>query len=217
MGSDIYSGVNQDQPGSDGIIDANYAVAVNNVDHYPLAQPFNPHDIGITDVSLMKNVVGQGFKVNITVSILNSGIHDETFTITVYADMINVFMQGVSIVKRTSTTITVQWDTSGIPKGNYTIRVEAPIIPDEIFIDDNLFVDGWIIIAMVGDITGPDGWADGKCDMRDVGLVARFFGQDAPSAPANCDITGPTAGTPDGKIDMRDIGLVARHFGETDP
>jgi parallel beta-helix repeat protein len=217
VGSDIYSGVNQDQPGSDGIIDSNYTVAVNNVDHYPLAQPFNPHDIGITDVSLLKNVVGQGFKANITISILNSGIHDETFTVTVYADMINVFMPVVSIVKRTSTTITVQWDTSGIPKGNYTIRVEAPIIPDEIFIDDNLFVDGWIIISMVGDITGPSGWADGKCDMRDVGLVARFFGQDAPPAPANCDLTGPTTGTPDGKIDMRDVGLVARHFGETDP
>jgi hypothetical protein len=38
-----------------------------------------------------------------------------------------------------------------------------------------------------------------------------------PSAPANCDLTGPTDGVSDGKIDVRDIGLVARHFGETGP
>ena len=108
MGSDIYSGVNQDTPGSDGIIDSHYTVAVNNIDNYPLAQPFNPHDIGITDVSITKNVVGQGFMLNITIRILNNGIHDETFTVTVYADTLNVFMPVVSIVKRTSTTITVQ-------------------------------------------------------------------------------------------------------------
>jgi hypothetical protein len=69
--------------------------------------------------------------------------------------------------------------------------------------------------ALIGDITGPDGQPDGKCDMRDLGLVARNFGRTVPPAPANCDITGPTALVPDGIIDMRDIGLIARHFGES--
>jgi hypothetical protein len=71
--------------------------------------------------------------------------------------------------------------------------------------------------ALVGDITGPAGWPDGFVDMRDIGLVARHFSESVPPAPANCDLTGPTAGVPDGKIDMRDIGLVARHFGDHYP
>jgi hypothetical protein len=55
---------------------------------------------------------------------------------------------------------------------------------------------------------------DGKVDMKDIGVVAKYFGQNAPPAPPNCDLTGPTPGVPDGKIDMRDVGLAARHFGE---
>ena len=68
-----------------------------------------------------------------------------------------------------------------------------------------------------GDITGPDGYWDRKCDMRDIGLVAYYFGLTVPPANPNCDLTGPTTGVPDGKIDMRDIGLVAKHFGEHYP
>jgi hypothetical protein len=47
--------------------------------------------------------------------------------------------------------------------------------------------------------------------------VGYHFGETVPPAPANCDLTGLTAGVPDGKIDMRDIGLVAKHFGEHYP
>ncbi len=64
------------------------------------------------------------------------------------------------------------------------------------------------------DITGPYTVPDGKVDMRDVGLVARYFGETVPPAPERCDLTGPTPRVPDGKVDMRDIGLVARDFGE---
>ena len=109
------------------------------------------------------------------------------------------------------------WTAIELPKGNYTLSAYVTPVPGEVQILDNNFTDGWIIISMIGDISGEDGWPDGKCDMRDVGLVARYFGEDVPPAPANCDLTGPTTGAPDGKIDMRDVGLVARHFGETDP
>jgi hypothetical protein len=82
---------------------------------------------------------------------------------------------------------------------------------------NNNFTGGWVIVAMVGDITGPNGWPDGKIDMRDIGLVARHFSETVPPAPANCDLNGTTTGVPDGKIDMRDIGLVASNFGKIDP
>jgi parallel beta-helix repeat protein len=40
-GVDVKSGPNQDQPGSDGIIDAPYKVDANNTDRYPLKNPQN--------------------------------------------------------------------------------------------------------------------------------------------------------------------------------
>jgi DNA-binding beta-propeller fold protein YncE len=49
---------------------------------------------------------------------------------------------------------------------------------------------------------------DGKVDMKDVGTVARYFGQLVPPAPSECDINS------DGKVDMRDVGAVARNFGK---
>ena len=61
---------------------------------------------------------------------------------------------------------------------------------------------------MVGDITGQDGWPDRKCDIKDVSLVAKSFGQTVPPANPNCDINN------DGKIDTKDVSTVARHFGE---
>jgi len=84
---------------------------------------------------------------------------------------------------------------------------------------DNTLADGWVIVSMVGDITGPYGWPDGKCDMRDIRAVAKLFGVSYPDPRynPNCDVTGPTQGVADGKIDMRDIRAVAKQFGKTDP
>ena len=76
------------------------------------------------------------------------------------------------------------------------------------------------ISVMPWDITGPDAWiSDGKCDMRDIGLVATLFGsvEGDGTYDARADITGPTYLERDGKIDMRDVGLVASHFGEIYP
>ncbi len=66
----------------------------------------------------------------------------------------------------------------------------------------------------VGDITGSEGHPDGECDMRDVGLVSKHFGETVPPAPTCCDLAGQAECMPDGKVDMHDVSLVARHFGE---
>jgi len=139
--------------------------------------------------------------------------------------------QVVTLESGASTTITFTWTTVDFVKGNYTISAYAQPVPGETDTTDNTFVDGWIIVAMPGDITGPDGWPDGKVDMRDVYLVARGFGAEHvtdPDDPRHCEYwhktpCGSCPHTPnadincDGKIDMRDIYVVARNFGKTDP
>jgi hypothetical protein len=110
------------------------------------------------------------------------------------------------------------YDWKPTEAGKYLVRAvwEPSIRYQEVFAESTL-ID--VARALVGDITGGtsnllDFVPDGKVDMKDVGIVARYFGQAVPPAPSNCDITGPTAGVPDGTIDMRDVGTVARHFGE---
>ncbi len=215
--TDILSGPDQDEPGSDGIVDLNYTITPNNIDRYPLAKPYSLHDIGITNVITSKIVVGQGFALFIKLDLLNYGTYSETFTITIYADTEIITTQPATLEARGFTTLIFEWSTSGFTKGNYTINAAASVVYEEVSTEDNMMSDGWVLISIIGDITGPDGWPDGKCDMRDVGLVARHFGQTVPDAPVNCDLTGPVIGVPDGVVDMRDIGTVARHFGEVDP
>jgi len=126
--------------------------------------------------------------------------------------------QTVTLTTKNSTTITFTWNTTGVAKGNYTITAYTHPVPPETDTTDNTYVNGWIIVAMPGDITGPDGYPDGKCDMRDVYVVARAFGShpNHPRWNPNADITGPQ-GLPDEKVDMRDVYLVARNFGKTEP
>jgi len=127
--------------------------------------------------------------------------------------------QNIALDAGSWVTVTFTWNTSGFSKGNYTFLAYAWPVPGETDTADNAFVDGFVIVAMVGDVTGPDGWPDGKVNMRDIGAISRCFGSQKgdPDYNANYDITGPTEGLADGKINMRDVGLASRHFGEIDP
>jgi outer membrane protein assembly factor BamB len=128
--------------------------------------------------------------------------------------------QTVTLSFGNSTNITFTLNTTPLfAKGNYTISAYAQPVPGETNIADNNFTEGMVTVAMVGDLTGPNGVPDGKVDIRDIALVAKAFGS-APGMPgwnANVDITGSVYGVPDGKVDIRDIALVAKHFGEGGP
>jgi hypothetical protein len=187
-----------------------------------VTSPLGVHDVAVTNMTPAKQVICQGFSGNVTVTVENQGDFAETFNVTAYANATAIIGAApVSLPAGGSTDIVFLWDTTGYSKGNYTLRAQATVVSGETDTADNTYIDDWVVITMVGDITGPTppnpGWPDGKVDMRDVGLVARYFGQNVPPAPAICDLTGLTPGVPDGRVDMRDIGLVARYFGTTDP
>jgi hypothetical protein len=164
-----------------------------------------------------KNVVGKGYAIPVNVTITNVGNNPENVSLTLYANSTTLDTETVfNLLNGTSTTLVFVGNTSSCAYGNYTLSIYCePSGVNEAA--NNFTYTGIVEVTIPGDITGPNGWPDGKVDMRDIGLVARNFGLNVPPANPNCDLTGPTAGVPDGKIDMRDIGLVARHFGETDP
>jgi hypothetical protein len=198
-----------------------YDIYQDGIDRWPSIFPFIGHHIAITKVTKEgKTVVGQTLALQIKVALINQGDYEENFNLTIFVDP-NVTVEGDEFVIRNETDIELtpdegrnvifNWNLTGTSKGNYTISAAASIVPGEIVTANNNYTCGWIEIAMTGDITGPIGYSDGVCDMRDVGLVARYFGEDRDDAPANCNIIYDLV------IDMRDIGTVARHFGETDP
>ena len=176
-------------------------------------------NVGLIDIAVVnfvpsKTVVGQNYMMNINVTVENQGDFAETFNITLYANTSTIETKQITLINGASTTIAFTWNTTGFDKGNYTIWAYAWPVPGETDIEDNTFIDGLVVVAMVGDITGPtlnvpDGWVDG----RDIALVCRNFGKypGKPDYNPNTDINN------DGMVDGKDIAITCRNFGKTDP
>ncbi|KXH69704.1 MAG: hypothetical protein AM326_05015 [Candidatus Thorarchaeota archaeon SMTZ-45] len=185
-------------------------------DNICIYQQANKHDIAVLNVTFNKTIVCQGYYVNISVTVENQGDSTETFNMTIYGNSSVSMMQyeySEGLASGESVTIIFSWNTSSFAKGNYSISANVEPVFGELDTEDNSFTDGWIVVAMVGDLTGPDGWPDGKCDIRDVAVVAKLFGVNYPDPDyePNYDIIY------DLKIDIKDIATVAKHFGEIDP
>jgi hypothetical protein len=176
------------------------------------------HDVAVTNVTSYQTIIGQGHCTNITVTIANPGSYSETFNVTAYANATVIAkIANITLASGNSVAQTIIWNTTGFAYSNYTLKAVADNVPGEANTSNNNFTDGWVVVGLVGDITGLNGWPDGKVDIKDISLVAKNFGKKVPPAPPNCDVTGLTPGVPDGKIDIRDISAVAKQFGKHYP
>lgn len=179
-----------------------------------ILRPIEINDVALVNVTPSKTVVGQGYSLSINVTAANQGNYAETFNITIYANTTVIETQTVNnLLSGASAVLTSAWNTTDFDKGNYTISAYAEPVFGETNVADNNLTGGWVIVSIVGDITGPTGWPDGKVDIRDISAVARLFGiaRPDPRYNPNYDIND------DGKIDIKDISTVARRFGEHYP
>jgi len=48
--------------------------------------------------------------------------------------------------------LTFKWNTTGVPAGDYTIKAEASIVPDELYTDNNKLTDGTVTVTIIHDI-----------------------------------------------------------------
>ena len=164
-------------------------------------------DAAIIDVYPSRNWTYEGFSINVSVVAANLGMQNETFTVTARYDHTEI---GNSIVQnlQPGATITVVfvWDAHGTsPCRNYTLSAEASIVPYEINITNNEFVDGQVRVQLLGDLNG-----DGVVRIDDVLIGASAFGSMPGDTRWNpsADVNG------DGKIRVDDLLLVARNFGK---
>lgn len=170
-------------------------------------------DITVVNMTVSKTVVGQSFSLNASVAVANNGDSTETFNVTAYANTTYITSQNVTLSSGNSANVTFTWNTTGFAYGNYTISAYAWPVPGETNTANNNCTGGWVIVSIIGDITGPNGWPDGQVNMRDIARVARAFGSSAgsPNWNPNADFNN------DGIVDMKDIALVARNFGQHYP
>jgi hypothetical protein len=171
------------------------------------------HDVAVTNIKPRKTVIAQNYTLAINVTVTNEGNFTETFNLTLYAEI----TPPASIIKTVTVSnllngetrnVTITWNTTGFAKGNYTLWAYAWPVLGETDLEDNTFIDGFVMVVMVGDLNN-----DGIVDYRDINKVARLYGK-TPQDPAwdpNCDIIE------DSIIDYRDINIVCRNYGKTDP
>lgn len=162
-------------------------------------------DISITNVTTSKSVVGQNFTSEINATISNKALNYESLYITICANLIIIRQTQITLTSRSSTTITLTWNTTGVAKGNYTVKAEATPVPGETNLVDNTLVDGWVVVTIPGDIEG-----DYDVDYKDLFILAKAYGCSisdecyVPNADLDCN----------GKIDYLDLFILARNYGK---
>jgi parallel beta-helix repeat protein len=211
-----YSGVDAD---GDEIGDTPFIINTENQDKYPLMHPWimPAHDVAVVGVVSTKTVVGLGSYPFITLSVGNQGLNQEDINFTLNYGSTVIASQVVTVPSGLFTTLTLIWNTTLEAMGNNTLSAHVEQVSGETDVADNSLTDGFVIIAMLGDLTGLGGWPDGKVDIRDLAVAAKAFGSYPGHAKwnPNADITGVDYLVPDDKVDIRDLAVMAKNYGKT--
>ena len=173
-----------------------------------------PHDIAVTNITLGKTAIGQGYAGNINVTIENQGNYAETFNVSVYASLAEIAtIKNVTLTNGMSTIITFTWNTSGFSKGNYTISASASPVQGETDTTDNNSTDGWIVVTIPGDVGGDFENGHYDVDLYDAVKLLACYGarQGDSNYDPNCDIDNS------GQVFLFDAVILLSHYGEKYP
>jgi len=164
------------------------------------------HDVAVTNIKTSKTIVGQGYSAQITVTVKNFGIFEENFDTRIYANETVLETRNVILSSGNSLKINFPWDTTNFVKGNYTIKSTVETVLEENLTDNNILVDGWVVVTIPGDING-----DYITNFLDSILLGYAFNS-APSVinwNPNADIND------DNVVNFLDSIILGSHFGQT--
>jgi len=113
-------------------------------------QPATVHDIAVTDVSPSIYKCYPGDVIDIAVIVENKGTSTEAFNASLYYDnhLITRTQTSQVLENKTSRTLQFEWNTTGVPLGNYTIKAEVSSVPDEVDVTNNEKTDGAVTVAL---------------------------------------------------------------------
>jgi parallel beta-helix repeat protein len=204
-GTDVSSGVYQNETGSDGIGDQPYILDEANADSYPLLASWM--NIAVKQVSLARTMVAQGCSVQINATIENQGCDTAILDVIVSVDTTTILeLPNVTLAGKDFTLYTFIWNTTGFAFGNHRISVYVAPIAGETDTRDNMFNAGWVSVGVSGDCN-----KDGVVDIFDCEVVAFAFSSTLgdPRYDSNADVNR------DGIVDIFDLAVVALQFGQT--
>jgi hypothetical protein len=160
-------------------------------------------DVAVTSIVPSKTIVGQGYTMNINVTVQNQGNYTETFNVTTYANTTILETREITLESAVSTTLTFTWNTSGFVKGNYTLTAYAWPVQGEEDTSNNLMT-GTVTLTIPGDING-----DGNVNLQDLVLLANAYGSSIGTVKwnANADINGNLT------VDLSDLVILAKNYG----
>jgi len=186
-----------------GIGDTPYVLAPNQTDYFPLTHPYAP-DIAVTDVTTNSTKAYIGQIVQVTVSVMNKWYENETFNVVVYANSTSIkTLNFIELTPLSNTSKTFLWNTSSLPSGNYTMKVEADILPGEIEFDDNTYSGSQIEIIKI-DVDFND---DGIVDALDLRIAAIHFGESG-ILPYDLNF--------DNIVNLGDLSIIVSNYGSAD-
>jgi parallel beta-helix repeat protein len=209
---DLYNGPAQNETGSDGISDSPYAIDSNNTDNYPLVKFYGSHDVGATVLNLSKTIVGKGYCLNSSLTVVNYSEETETFNTTLLANGTDVQTQSFSLLTRNSTEIPFVWNTTDFVYGNYTMSAYASPAPGEIDVTDNNCTSNIPVhVGVPGDVSSTTpGVYDGVTNMKDIAYMVMLFNTRPSSSNwnPNADVDN------DAVCNMRDIAIAVIYFNQ---
>lgn len=105
------------------------------------------HDVAVINVFPSVSEAYVCEKINVTVVVRNEGDATETFNVHAYYDSTLIGTTTVvDLLPKTEKTLNFVWSTSNVCPGNYTLSAVADVVPGEIDIGDNRYVDGIVHI-----------------------------------------------------------------------
>ena len=166
-------------------------------------------NIAITNITSSKTVVGQGYTVQIDITIENQGSDEATLDINVYVNETTVgTFTNITLAGLNSTTFSHAWNTEGWAKGVYIISAYASTVLGETDTADNTFTyDGLITITVPGDTDG-----DRDIDIYDIVRLASIYGSRRGESRfnPNCDIDS------NNEINIYDVVIATSRYGYKD-
>ena len=108
------------------------------------------YDVAVLSVSPSSHSAIIGDVLNVTVVVLNNGTtRSETFNVTVYYNDTSMASQStMNLPPHTEETLEFHWNTDGLPPAGYAISANATTVPDEEMIENNMLVDGVVILVL---------------------------------------------------------------------
>lgn len=163
------------------------------------------HDIAITDLTVGKKIIGEGYCTNVSVSVANRGTFSEDFNVIIYANGTTISETSTTLIAGGSDIIGFVWNTTGWSKGHYLLGASVPPVLNETNIFDNSCTDDFVFLTIPGDIDG-----DRDIDIFDAVAIARTYGSctDDLQYDPICDIND------DGVIDIFDLVIAVGKYGQ---